>query len=293
MRVGIYTRDLSHKLAINTLESVLTYLESLGITIWLHEGLFNQIKNIERFSKLYPVFKKCTLGNNENPDLIISIGGDGTILDTLCIVQDTGIPVLGVNTGRLGFLAATAPEKFNEAFDAYLKGAYVLDERSLIGLESSEELFAYNYALNDFVIHKKDSSSMIRVHTYLNGAYFNSYWADGLICSTPTGSTGYNLSCGGPILYPKSASFVITPIAPHNLNVRPFVIPDDHVLAFEVEGRGVGFLAGLDARSKPFSPSVQIAVKKASFTFNLIRFLDENFLTTLKNKMMWGLDSRN
>lgn len=293
MRVGVYTRALKNDLSVQTLKSVLSYLEELEFDILLHTHAFQCMGGKGHSGKEYGKLDACTLDNPNNPQWVISIGGDGTILDTLCIVRETGIPVLGINTGRLGFLAATSSQHFKEAIDAYLQGSYVMDSRSLIALETSQKLFDFEYALNDFVIHKKDTSSMIRVHTYLNGAYFNSYWADGLICSTPTGSTGYNLSCGGPILYPKSSSFVITPIAPHNLNVRPFVIPDDHVLAFEIEGRSSAYLAGLDARSRTLLPTVQMAVRKAPFTFNLIRLKDENFIHTLRNKMMWGLDSRN
>jgi NAD+ kinase len=293
MKIAIYTREFVNKLALETITQVLSYLNELGIEVILHKDLPKVLKAHNVLMAEYQTYDVFSINDENLPSMLVSIGGDGTILDTLCIVRDTGIPVLGINTGRLGFLAATGPNKFKTAIDAFIKGAYIIDERSLITLESSEKLFDFEFALNDFVLHKKDTSSMIRVHTYLNGEYFNSYWADGLICSTPTGSTGYNLSCGGPILYPKSSSFVITPIAPHNLNVRPFVIPDDHVLAFEIEGRSTGYLAGMDARSASVAPGIQMAVRKAAFTFNLIRLKSENFLFTLKDKMMWGLDSRN
>jgi NAD+ kinase len=164
----------------------------------------------------------------------------------------------------------------------------------VLQLETSVPLFdGVNYALNDFVIHKKDSSSMITIHTYVNGEYLNSYWSDGLIISTPTGSTGYSLSCGGPILYPTSNSLVITPIAPHNLNVRPMVISDEHVISFEIEGRSTGFLITLDSRSESITSSVQLAIKRANFKFPLVRFNEENYLNTLRKKLMWGIDNRN
>lgn len=293
MIVGIYTRDIKKGLAWETFKRVVTYLQTKSLEVWLHKKTAESAKLKKFDNSNFNTFEICDVSNEVNPDFIISIGGDGTILDTLTIVRNTGIPVLGINSGRLGFLSATGQENLEEALDAYFKGAYFIDERSLIELETSQELFTYNFALNDFVINKKDSSSMMTVHTYLNGEYFNSYWADGLICSTPTGSTGYNLSCGGPILHPKSGSFAITPIAPHNLNVRPFVIPDDHVLAFEIEGRSTGFLTSLDARSVTITPNVQMAIKRANFNFNLIRLKGDNFMNTLRNKMMWGIDARN
>jgi NAD+ kinase len=294
MKVGIYTRNIQHELSLSTFQKVVAFLEDLETEVMLHGEMIDFIQTLYSDKVPYRKFFQCDLSTPElNPDLVISIGGDGTILDTLCIVRDTGIPVLGINTGRLGFLAGANTQNFKEVIGSFLKGIHIIDSRHLLSIETSSPLFEYNFALNDLVIHKKDSSTMIQVHTYLNGAYFNSYWADGLICSTPTGSTGYNLSCGGPILYPKSSNFVITPIAPHNLNVRPFVIPDDHVLSFEVEGRSAEFLAVLDARSMPFDANIQIAVKKATFDFNLVRLPQQSFLSTLKEKMMWGLDKRN
>jgi len=293
MLIAVYARDLSKELSRNTLIKVVNYLDSLSSEVWLHTVVSESQVSKKLDVSRYRSFSTFDKSDAVLPDLLISIGGDGTILDTLMIVHDTGVPVLGINTGRMGFLAAITPDNVEKAIDAYMKGAFVIDERSVLELQMSEELFSFKYALNDFVISKKDSSSMIKVHTYLNGEYFNSYWADGLICSTPTGSTGYNLSCGGAILHPKSESFAITPIAPHNLNVRPFVIPDDHILAFEVEGRSKAFLASLDARSISFTPNIQIAIKRAGFNFNLARLKGENFMSTLRTKMMWGVDVRN
>ena len=174
------------------------------------------------------------------------------------------------------------------------QGHYSLDTRALLRLETSNSIFeSTNYALNEFTLHKKDSSSMITIHAYLNGEYLNSYWADGLIIATPTGSTGYSLSCGGPIIVPRSGNFVITPIAPHNLNVRPIIVSDESVISLEVEGRGRHFLANLDSRSVTIDSSVQLAVRKETFSINLLRLNNENFLSTLRGKLMWGLDSRN
>jgi NAD+ kinase len=241
----------------------------------------------------YDVFTNLDIGKTKI-DYLICIGGDGTMLDSLTIVRETGIPVLGFNTGRLGYLATSDPTDVKKVVDELIKKSYHIDKRSLLKLEADQELFGgFAYALNDFVIHKKDSTSMITVHTYLNGEFMNSYWADGLIVATPTGSSAYSLSCGGPILIPKSGSFAITPIAPHNLSVRPVVIPDDTVLSFEIEGRVKSYLISLDSRNSSIKKGTQIAVKKADYTFNLIRLSNENYLDALRNKMMWGMDVRN
>lgn len=230
----------------------------------------------------------------DKTDYFISIGGDGTILNSLEILRENTIPVVGINTGRLGFLAGVAAADAHLLIDQLYKGAFTIDKRTLLELSSNKNMFSgVKYALNDFVVHKKDSSSMITIHTYINGEFLNSYWSDGLIISTPTGSTGYNLSCGGPILYPSSQSFVITPIAPHNLNVRPMIISDQNVISFEVEGRSSSFLATLDSRSESMSTQSQIAIKKANFCLNLIRLDGDNYLKTLREKLMWGFDNRN
>lgn len=232
--------------------------------------------------------------DHQGTDFIISIGGDGTILSSLEIIRDTPVPVVGVNTGRLGFLAGVAASEAIQLIPELEKGHFSIDKRTMLELSSDKSLFGeVRFALNDFVLHKKDSSSMITIHTYINGEFLNSYWSDGLIISTPTGSTGYNLSCGGPILYPASQSFVITPIAPHNLNVRPMIISDQNVISFEVEGRSSSFLATLDSRSETISNKTQLAIKRADFCLNLVRLNGENYLQTLREKLMWGYDNRN
>ena len=227
-------------------------------------------------------------------DYLFSIGGDGTILNAIEFVLRSQTPVIGINTGRLGFLAGLAAKDAPGFLPELEKGHYSIEKRIVLELESDREMFGgLKYALNDFVIHKKDSSSMITIHTYINGEFLNSYWSDGLIISTPTGSTGYNLSCGGPILYPSSQSFVITPIAPHNLNVRPIIISDENVISFEIEGRSSSFLATLDSRSESIDNKTQLAIKKAFFSLNLLRANGENYLKTLREKLMWGYDNRN
>ncbi len=229
-----------------------------------------------------------------NINMLFSLGGDGTILDTVCHVGNSGIPIIGINLGRLGFLAAIPEEEVVAAVGSLVRGSYTIEKRSLIHLDASVPLFGDTpYALNEFTLHRKDSSSMIKIHTYLNGEFLNTYWADGLIVATPTGSTGYSLSCGGPVIFPQAASFLITPVAPHNLNVRSIIVPDDHVISFEVEGRAEHFLATLDARTETITAGVQMAVRRESFEISLVRLHEHNFLKTLKQKLYWGADTRN
>lgn len=294
MNIGIYARVLKNKVAYECLQNIINYLGQNGIGIFCHEEIHKCLDDSKlSIENSYDVFSTDDIVQAKI-DYLLCIGGDGTMLDSLNIVRETGIPVLGFNTGRLGYLATSNPEDVEKVIDELIKKSYSIDRRSLLKLEADQELFGgFAYALNDFVIHKKDSTSMITVHTYLNGEFMNSYWADGLIVATPTGSSAYSLSCGGPILIPKSASFAITPIAPHNLSVRPVVIPDDTVLSFEIEGRVKSYLISLDSRSCSIKKGTQIAVRKADFTFNLIRPSNKNYLDALRNKMMWGMDVRN
>ena len=231
---------------------------------------------------------------NEEIEFVISLGGDGTLLDTVTLVRDTGIPIMGINFGRLGFLAGIGRTEVATAVRALTDQTYVVDKRTLIHLDASISLFGQvPFALNEFAIHKRDTAPMIKIHTYLNGEFLNTYWADGLIVSTPTGSTGYSLSCNGPIMFPESGSFLITPVAPHNLNVRSIIVPDDNVISFEVESRTDQIICALDSRREIVSKNVQLAVKKEAFLLNLLRLTENNFLQTLHNKLTWGLDKRN
>ncbi|HEV7332119.1 MAG TPA: NAD kinase [Flavisolibacter sp.] len=227
-------------------------------------------------------------------DFLISLGGDGTLLDTVTLVREKAIPVVGINFGRLGFLASIGPDEMAEAVKALARRSYIIDKRSLIHLDSNIPLFNdVPYALNEFAIHKRDIAPMIKVHTYINGELLNTYWADGLILATPTGSTGYSLSCAGPVVFPESGSFVLTPIAPHNLNVRPIVIPDNTIVSFEVESRADEIICALDSRREWVDKNVLLAVRKENFPINLVRLNENNFLQTLRNKLSWGLDKRN
>jgi NAD+ kinase len=227
-------------------------------------------------------------------DFLISLGGDGTLLDTVTLVRSKNIPVVGINFGRLGFLASIGREEMHDAIKALARRSFILDKRSLIHLDSNISLFdSVPYALNEFAIHKRDVSPMVKIHTYLNGELLNTYWADGLIVATPTGSTGYSLSCGGPVIFPDAGSFVITPIAPHNLNVRPIVVPDTTIISFEIESRSDDIIVALDSRREIVSKNIELAIRRETFMLNLVRLNENNFLQTLRNKLLWGLDKRN
>lgn len=292
MRIAVYAKSVRDPKHQSGFGELLKALALRGHEIWLPPSLEDHVHmNIESGMQLR-VFDHFVKGD-VLADVLICVGGDGTILDTLSIVRDTGVPILALNTGRLGFLADVQLENLQHALDDIEKGNYSIEQRSLLQLDSSHPLFDYNFALNDFVIHKKETSSMIVVHAYLNGEFLNSYWSDGLIISTPTGSTGYSLSCGGPIIFPKSDSFVITPIAPHNLNVRPVVVSDDVVISFEIEGRASSYLASMDARSQSISGEVNMAIRKADHKLNLLRLSNIHFLDTLRSKLHWGFDRRN
>jgi NAD+ kinase len=225
---------------------------------------------------------------------VVSLGGDGTMLDTVALVRGHNVPIMGINFGRLGFLASIGRNEVKIAIKALVNHSFVVDKRTMIHLDSNLPLFGdAPYGLNEFAIHKQDIAPMIKIHTYLNGEFLNTYWADGLIVATPTGSTGYSLSCNGPVVFPESGSFVITPVAPHNLNVRPIVVPDDNIISFEIESRSDQAICALDSRREIVNKDVQLAVRKESFMLNLIRLSENNFLQTLQNKLTWGLDRRN
>lgn len=229
-------------------------------------------------------------------DFVFSIGGDGTLLDTVRKFRRSGIPILGVNTGRLGFLANTSLPDLESATEDLVKGTFKLDQRTLMVLEARPEgsLFAEDhFALNDITIHKSNTNEMITVHTYINGDFLNSYWGDGVILSTPTGSTAYSLSCGGPVIMPGTPAFVITPIAPHALTVRPMVIPDQSVISLEIESRSGQALIALDSRTEVIRQKTELAVRKADFTIPLVRVQSSSYFSSLRNRLHWGLDNRN
>lgn len=227
-------------------------------------------------------------------DLVLSIGGDGTFLEAATFVRDLNIPIAGINSGRLGFLADISKEEIIPAIQDILNLKYSLRTLNLLEINTKGDVFGeMNFALNELAISKRDSSSMITIHAYLNGQFLNSYWADGLIVSTATGSTAYSLSVGGPILHPDSSNFVISPIAPHNLTVRPLVIPDDMEIQLKIDARGGKFLASLDSRSRVIDEQITINIRKAPFSIQMVLRNDQSYYDTLRNKLMWGVDKRN
>jgi NAD+ kinase len=292
MKIAIYSRG-GDSLNTSDLQGLLTALNEEKCTAVLHEDYFHQISHELPGAESFTTFRSST-DLDDSIDCMISLGGDGTLLDTVTLIRDKNIPVLGVNFGRLGFLASLGKEDLPSAVKALVERTYVAEKRTLIHMDSEVPLFGETpYALNEFAIHKRDTSPMIKIHTYLNGEFLNTYWADGLIVSTPTGSTGYSLSCNGPVVFPESGSFVITPVAPHNLNVRPIVVPDNNIISFEVEGRTDQFICALDSRREIVDRKTQLAVKKENFTISLVRLNENNFLQTLRKKLAWGFDTRN
>jgi NAD+ kinase len=292
MRIAIYGREFN--------DTVLPYVQEVFDALAFYKVktavYLKYYEFIKDKVKLFPdiiIFKDCN-EMLEQADVLISLGGDGTLLDTLALVRDSGIPVIGINFGRLGFLASINKNEVRTAIAALINKNYSLDKRSVLSLASKHNLFGNeNFALNDVTIHRRDNSAMMIIHAYMNDEFINSYWADGLLIATPTGSTAYSLSCGGPIILPSSQNFVITPIAPHNLNVRPLIVPDDAVLTFKVEARSAKFLVSCDSRTETVDRTVKIKLSKASFHVNLIRLDGETYLTTLRNKLLWGIDTRN
>lgn len=292
MKVAIYSRVIDSDQQ-SDLQQLFDELSRNNIRYVIYYPFFETIRSNFIHLDTVQVFHNSE-DLDESIDFLISLGGDGTMLDTVTLVRNKNIPVLGINFGRLGFLAGIGRKALHTAVRALVNRTYVIDKRSLIHLDGDTLLFnGMPYGLNEFAIHKTDTSPMIKIHTYLNGEFLNTYWADGVIVATPTGSTGYSLSCGGPVVFPESSSFVITPVAPHNLNVRPIVVPDNNIISFEVEGRTDHFLCALDSRKEIVDKKILLAVRRESFTISLVRLNENNFLQTLREKLSWGLDTRN
>jgi len=291
MKIAIFGRVFKEK-DRDLIQNLFKTVTERAIKISIHKGYLEQIytANIE-IPESIDTFEEL---KTNPPDLLISIGGDGTLLQTLSFNKKGKIPVLGINTGRLGFLTSINRNEIVAMFKAIEEKAYYLEKRTMLVIKSTENLFGeVNIALNECAIMKSESTSMITVHTYLDGEFLNSYWADGLIIATPTGSTGYSLSCGGPILMPSAKSLVLTPIAPHNLNLRPLVIADDKVISLKVEGRSAHFLCTMDSRYYPVNFSTELTVHKAPVLLKMLRLKDYSFLRTIRDKLMWGADRRN
>lgn len=275
------------------IKQLVEVLEERGDEIWFEENYFQLIQNEKILHIEIPnLFNELDKGF----DFFFSIGGDGTILSAIKYVKHLGIPLVGINTGRLGFLASIHKDEIKETLNKIFSGKYTISKRSLIAIET-DPIHAidehFKFALNEVAISRKDSTSMITVETWMDEDYINAYWADGIIISTPTGSTGYSLSCGGPVITPDTKSMVITPIAPHNLNARPLVFPDNKKLKFKVSGREEFFLISMDSRTYALPANTLIKIQKAEFSIPLVQLHESSFLSTLRKKLLWGEDRRN
>jgi NAD+ kinase len=291
MRIGIHGKDFQDK-STRFLVKVLDTLKQREVETWVSDKFLKLVKPASLTDFKLKSFDHST--NLNNLDFFLSLGGDGTMLESVTYIGKAEVPILGINTGRLGFLAINSREDSEAAIESLLNGQYRIDSRSLLKLISSTKLFGnLNFALNDFTIMKKDTSSMITVHVHVDGQLLNSYWADGIIVSTPTGSTGYSLSCGGPLVYPESESFIISPVSPHNLGTRPIVLSDKSEITFQIEGRSKKYLVSLDSRFETIDDSVKLKIKKERFKVNLVQLGGQHYFETLRQKLNWGLDIRN
>ncbi len=293
MQVVLYSRNIKDQ-HLPFVQRLFDLLHQYQITTYVYVPMLEQIQGKIRLCQPVGRFESHVDFRLRPFDFVITLGGDGTILGAVTLVRHAGIPILGINLGRLGFLASIEASRMEEALQRLLNDSYYIDERALLQLDANYPLFHdFPYALNDFTLLKRDTSSMIVVHTWVNGAFLNTYWADGVIMATPTGSTGYSLSCGGPIVFPNSRNFVLAPVAPHNLNVRPIVLSDDAVVSFEVEGRTDHFLCTLDSRYETITARHRIAIRRAPFSIKLVRMDEGEFLETIRRKLAWGIDTRN
>ncbi|MFI8378516.1 NAD kinase [Leeuwenhoekiella sp. NPDC079379] len=294
MKVGIYGQ-FYHENSGHYVQQLLDLLDQKGVEVIIEENFLRLIHENDDINKTYSHFSTFE-ELDTSYDLFFSIGGDGTILQTVTYVRDLNIPIVGINTGRLGFLATVQKERLVSSVEEILKNNYSISERSLIAIKTAspnENFEELNFALNEVTVSRKNSTSMISVDTYLNGEKLTNYWADGLIISTPTGSTGYSLSCGGPVITPMTSSFIITPIAPHNLNARPIVVPDETEIKLIVSGREHEHLVSLDSRIATLPIETEITLTKAPFKIKLVLLEEDTFLTTLRKKLLWGEDKRN
>jgi NAD+ kinase len=292
MKIAVYGRPFNEAMVLPYIQQVFDALSQHKVEIYVHQQLNDYLAG-KINTVAYNVLKK------DEPikgliDVFITLGGDGTLLDMVSVIRDSGVPVIGINFGRLGFLASVNKSDIAAAIYAVVNKNFTLDNRGLLSIESDLKILGGdNFALNDITIHKRDDSAMITTHMFLDGEFLNSYWGDGIIIATATGSTAYSLSCAGPIIFPQSNSIVVTPVAPHNLNVRPIVLPDTCVLSFEVESRNSNYLLSCDSRTATIEKPIKFHVRKADFELNLVRLSNESYLSTLRNKLLWGLDARN
>jgi NAD+ kinase len=292
MKVAVYGQNYAKETTQKAFEILLEVLLDHKVNIYIESDFLNQQNKIIKNSASIRTFTDL----DSSYDLLISIGGDGTILRAITYVRDLGIPIVGINTGRLGFLATIQTDEIASALSEIFKGDYKISERSLLSVDTQpkhRDIEETHFALNEIAISRKNTTSMITVETHLNDEYLTSYWADGLILSTPTGSTGYSLSCGGPVITPDANNFALTPIAPHNLSARPLIIPDHTKVSFKIDGREDQFLMSLDSRIVTLPNTTIVSVKKANFVIKMVELLDETFLDTLRKKLLWGEDRRN
>jgi len=292
MKIGIYGLKAGEEQKAS-FEAFFEELRSRNIRITIETGFLEILKELISFDHSELETFSSYENLQKDIDLFFTFGGDGTILSAATIIQDKKIPVVGINTGRLGFLATINIDILLESLENILSGNYKISERSLIEVHSDEEDIEFPFALNEISVTRRETTSMITVEAFMNGEFLNAFWADGLIVSTPTGSTGYSLSCGGPIVHPDNHTFIITPIAPHNLNVRPLTIPDDSIIELSIDSRVDEYFLSLDSRNKPLSTKVKLKLKKAGFFLHIVEPKDKTYLMTLRDKMFWGSDKRN
>jgi len=293
MKIAVYGREF-HPSVIPYVQHLFDLLIAKNTALWIYDEFHQFLQQQVNCPRQLHIFST----HRQLPDdigFMLSLGGDGTMLGAVSIVGDSGIPVAGINFGRLGFLADINKDDIDESLEAILLGEFNIQKRTLLSVRSEQAaLFGENhFALNDITLFKSDSSAMITVNAYLNGELLNAYWADGIIVATPTGSTAYSLSCGGPIIIPGSGNFVITPISPHNLNVRPVVVSDDMELDLEIESRSGKFLLSCDSKTTPVSTDIKLKISRAHYQVNLIRLKNYSYFSNLRNKLLWGLDARN
>ncbi len=292
MRICVFSRAYSSSYR-DEIQTILGFVEKHNGKVLFCRNIQKEVKsafNLPCNTEFYELNESI----ENRADLVVSLGGDGTLLETVNLIKDSQVPVLGVNFGRLGFLSNTPKEEFRFALEAFHQGNFSLSKRTVLEIDDCTTFFGSQlYALNDIALHKNDGSSMITVQTYINDDFMNSYWSDGIIISTPTGSTAYSLSCGGPILVPGASNLILTPIAPHNLSVRPVVISDDEVVTLIPDGRSDNFVLSLDSNQTKIQKGQKITIRKASFTINFVRQADDSFFKVLREKLMWGEDKRN
>ncbi len=292
MRIALFGTPCSDQFT-KYIQHLVSRIESEGITLLVYDEYLSFLTKKVKFKNPPHIFDSYDSLKN-NADFLFSIGGDGTLLGSVTLVRDSNIPILGINTGRLGFISSVSTDQIESAINDVINSNFHIKSRTLLTLETENKLFGnVNFALNEVAIVKQDTSSMIRIDAFIDEEFLNSYWADGLVIASPTGSTGYSLSCGGPIITPGTKNIIITPIAPHNLNVRPIVVSDDNVVKLKVADKDQLALVSLDSRFRAFDSSISLTIKKADFTINLIEPHTHSFVSTIRSKLMWGIDKRN